>query len=307
MKYAPVLLAILFIASGCDRPAAQNNAPDPPPPVTITTAPVTRADVVEIVSIFGAVHLRQEAYLGSQFDGRLDDFSLLPGDRVRKGERIGTIVPPAREALFQVIDEMPLSARSNLKKQIRNIPLISALDGVVLEVMRHTGGVVRKGEQIVHLGDLSALDIRGDLPVRYLPAIQKTGKISISFVNYPHAPLALPLQAISGQVNEDNQTAMIRLKLNNREGKFRPGMLVELSFVGEHHSDALVIPREALLEKEGLYTVFVLNGGTVEKRAVTPGIMQDKQIEILAGVSENERVVSEKAYSLEEGMAVRVK
>jgi len=307
MKNASVLLAISLIMWGCNSPAAQNNTPGLPPPITITTASVTHTEMVTTVSIFGVVHLRQEAYLGSQFDGRLDDFSLLPGDRVRKGQRIGTIVPPAREALLQVLDEMPLSSRPNIKKQIRSIPLVSTMDGVVLEVMRHTGGVVQKGEQIVHIGALSALDIRGDLPVRYLPTIRKTKKITVSFVDYPHVPLVLSLQAISGQINETNQTVMIRLKLDNREGKFRPGMLVKLSFDGNHHLGALVIPRKALLEEGGQYAVFVLNGKTVEKRTVTPGIMQDEQIEILSGVSANERVVTGKAYSLEDGMEVQVK
>lgn len=307
MKNAFVLLAILLIAPGCDGPSAKNNAPDPPPLVTITTAPVTRADIVDTVSIFGSVHLRQEARVGSQFDGRLSDFSLLPGDRVRKGQHIGTIIPPAREALLQVLDDMPSSARPNLEKQIRTIPLISPMDGIVLEVIRHTGDVVQKGGQIVYLGDLRELDIRGDLPVRYLPTIRKTKKITVFFVNYPHAPLALDLQAISGQINQTNQTAMIRLKLGNAEGEFRPGMLVKLSFVGKHHKGALVIPRQALLEKEGVYSLFVLKGKKVEKREVRPGIQQDDHVEILSGVSANELVVTEKAYSLEDGMEVEVR
>lgn len=302
-----VLLAALIASAGCNAVSDETPRPDAGPRIAITTAPVTRADIVDTTSIFGTVSLRQQASLGSQFDGRLSDFTLLPGDRVRKGQQIGTIIPPAREALLQVINEMPAAVRPNLERQIHAIPLVSSMDGVVLEVWRHTGDVVQKGEQIVHIGDLRELDIRGDLPVRHLPTIRKAATITVDFVDYPHAPLSLPLQAIAGRVNENNQTVMIRLKLENPAGEFRPGMLVKLSFVDRGHPGALVIPRAALLEEEGVYYVFVLKENKVERREVTPGILQDSRVEILRGVEENEVVAIEKAYSLQDGMEVQVK
>jgi len=301
------LLAILLMASGCDNPSAQNQGSNAPPRVTVATAAVTRADIVDTVNIFGTVHLRQEAKVASQFDGRLSDFALLPGDQVQKDQRIGTIIPPAREALLQVIDSMPAESRPNLEKQIRTIPLLSPMDGIVLKVMRHTGDVVQKGDPIVHLGDLRTLDIRGDVPVRELPQARKTKSVRVTFVDYPHPSLDLPVEAISGQINEANQTAMIRLRLDNPVGEFRPGMLVKLAFPGERHAQTLVIPRQALLEEEGVYSVFVLDGEKVQKRNVRPGILQDNRVEIISGVQEGEQVVTEKAYSLEDGMHVRVR
>ena len=308
MNHLPIALfgILSFLASSCSSQHAENRTADPPR-IIVAAATAVRADMVDTVRIFGTVHLRQEARLGSQFDGRLSDFVLLPGEHVRKGQRIGTIIPPAREALLQVLDNMPAEARPNLEQQIRTIPLLSPIDGVVLEVLRHTGDVVQKGEQIVHLGDLRVLDIRGDLPVRDLSLVRKAKKLTVTFVDYPHAPLSLPLEAISGQVNATNQTVQIRLKLDNRTGEFRPGMLVTLSFAGERHREAVVIPRQALLEEEGVFSVFVLQGTQVEKRLVTPGILQDKRVEIVTGVQEAERVVTEKAYSLEDGMEVEVK
>jgi multidrug efflux pump subunit AcrA (membrane-fusion protein) len=84
-------------------------------------------------------------------------------------------------------------------------------------------------------------------------------------------------------------------------------MLVRLSSAGAHHRDAVVVPRPALLEEEGVYSVFVLLGNRVEKRLVKPGILQDDRVEILTGVQPGETVVTEKAYSLEDGMEVVVK
>ncbi|MDZ7290328.1 MAG: efflux RND transporter periplasmic adaptor subunit [candidate division KSB1 bacterium] len=296
-----IFAALLFVACGKE---AQTASEKPEPVVHVKTAPVSRQDMVDTLNIFGTVALRQEAFLASQFDGRLTDFSLLLGDHVKKGEQIGTIVPAEREALLQVTNQMPVEMRPLLEQQIKTIPLYSPLDGVVLEVLHHTGDVVQKGEQIVHLGDLSVLDVRGDLPVRYLPLLRRSGKIRVTFVDYPHAPLSLPLEVVSGKINTDNQTVVIRLALANPNGEFRPGMLARLTFPSETHANALTIPRPALLEEEGVFHVFVLQENKVEKRAVKVGILHDDHVEILAGVNENERVVTEKAYSLEDGMEV---
>jgi len=301
-----ILLLMLIGAAGCGNPPASDTEPAPMQ-LTVATAPVTRADMVEMITIFGTIQLRQEAHLGSQFDGRLSDFSLLPGDAVKKGERIGTIIPPAREALLQVLDSMPAGTRPALEKQIQTIPLVSPINGVVLDVMHHTGDVLQKGDAIVHIGDLRMLDVRGDLPIRYLPDIRQTKTVSVSFLDFPHPPLDLQLEAISGKINESNQTAMIRLKLNNPDGLYRPGMLAKLTFSSAQHTSTMVMPRNALLEEEGVFSAFVLNGNHVVKHEVEVGIMQDDRVEILSGLQENDLVVTEKAYSLEDGLEVRVK
>lgn len=296
-----ILAIALFVACG---KIAETATPKSAPVTRVKTAAVTRMNMTDTLNIFGTVALRQEAFLASQFDGRLSDFSLLLGDRVQKGEPIGTIVPAEREALLQVTNQMPAEMRPLLEQQIKTIPLYSPLDGAVLEVLHHAGDVVQKGEQIVHLGDLSVLDVRGDLPVRYLPLLRHTDKIRVTVVDYPHAPLLLPLEVVSGKINTDNQTVVIRLALANPSGEFRPGMLARLTFPSETHANALTIPRPALLEEEGVFHVFVLKGKIAERREVRVGILQDGAVEILSGVSENERVVTEKAYSLEDGMEV---
>ena len=302
-----LLLAAMLFTHSCGTSPAEEKTSSTSHLLTVATAPVVRASMVDTVRIFGTVHLRNQAQVGSQFDGRLDDFSLLPGDHVRKGQQIGTIIPPAREALLRTLQNMPAHVRPDLEKQIRAIPLISPIDGIVLEVMHHTGDVVQQGEQIVQIGDLHELDIRGDLPVQYLPSIRQTDQITASFVDYPHPSMNLSLQAISGQINESNQTAMIRLKLENPAETFRPGMLVRLAFAGSRHDSTLIIPRPALLEEEGVYSVFVLKDIHVERRQVEPGFLQDDRVEILSGVAADELVITERAYSLDDGMEVVVR
>ena len=277
------------------------------PVARIAVAPVVRRDMTDTVHIFGEVVLRREVELASQFDGRLEGFTLLMGDRVKKGEKLGVIIPPMREALLQVLDQIPADQRSQIAREIKEIPLYSPIDGVVLEVYRHAGDVLQKGEAIVHIGRLRTLDVHGDLPVNHLARVRGLRRIRVDFVNYDHPSMSLPVVAVGGKVNAARQTVPLRLQLDNPAGNFRPGMMVRLTFPGDHHPNTLVVPRAALLEEEGVFSVFVLQEDhTVQKRYVTPGIRHDRYVEIVSGLKEGEQVAVTQTYSLTDGMEVVV-
>ena len=311
MRYAKILgfmisWSILAAGTACTQ-KPEDVRRDGSLSVSVSIAPVTTNDIIEVIHIFGTVRMRQEARFASQFDGRLDDFSLLPGDKVKRGQRIGTIIPAAREILLKVLQDMPEDERGSLEQQIRAIALHAPIDGTVLDVWRHSGDVVDRGEEIVHVGDLTVLDIWGQLPLRYLPFARKAQKFKIRFPEYPHPEFFLPVEAFTGKIDEATQSMAIRLRLDNPEGEFRPGMITELLFPGPSRVNALTVPREALLQEEGFFHVFVLKDNRVERRPVEVGLSDENHVEIIAGVEENEHVVVEKAYSLQDGMEVSVK
>jgi RND family efflux transporter MFP subunit len=303
------MVFIVFMLNSClQKPGNEIPPPREIPRIEITTADVSRRDMVDTVWIYGEVKLRQEALLASQFDGRLDGFTLLMGDRVKKGQKLGVIIPPMREALLQVMDQMDENQKKLMSNEINEITMYSPIEGIILEVFKHTGDVVQKGEPIVHIGQLKTLDIHGDLPLSYLKGIQRIKYINVVFVNYHHDPLRLRIDAIGGQVDQAKQTVPLRLKLDNLRGEFRPGILTRLYFPGETHTNVLVIPRAALLEEEGVYSAFVLKADkTVEKRYLKTGIIQDDYVEVLSGLEEGEKVATKKAYSLIDGMEVTIK
>ena len=81
-------------------------------------------------------------------------------------------------------------------------------------------------------------------------------------------------------------------------------MRVKISFPAPVHTNAILAPRQALVEEEGEYFLFTVENGKTQKRNVDVGIMKDDIVEILSGVDENQQVAVEKAYSLKNNMEV---
>ncbi len=301
------IIIVVILISACSTEKGKEETSAKLPIVKISVAEVTRQDMSDTIWFYGDVKLRHDARLASQFDGRLSGFTLLMGDRVHKGEKLGVITPPMREALLQVIDQVDESKRKMVSDEIKEVPLYSPIDGVVLEVYRHTGDVVQRGESIVHIGQLNVLDVYGDIPLKYFRQVSKMKSLIVLFVDYNHEPVKLKIEAVGGKMDMGKNTIPVRLRLNNSMGEYKPGMIVKLNFQGEVHKNALVIPRSALLNEEGVFSVFVLKDGSkVEKRVIKAGILHDDFVEVLEGLKEDEKVATQKAYSLIDGMEVDV-
>ena len=298
---------LILVLAGCggegNLDGQGNESPSTRP---VRTLLPLRQDLADTLSIYGTVEFRRTFFLASQFAGRLDQFSLLAGDRVSDGAQVGSIIPPSREALLQVGKNLPPEVRDQLSAEVKAVPLVCPSDGVVLQVLHHSGDVLQPDEQIAHIGEDRVLQILADLPVRYLSALRPGQQVEVIFPGSTLASRTLPVATISAEVDAMKQTARVRLDLPNAAGDYHPGMLTRLSFPLALHPRALCIPRDALVEEEGLFSIFVVENGLLKKRMVATGIIAGNRVEITGGLGDNERLVAEKVYSLQDGMAVTV-
>ena len=298
---AVIIVSFLFIS--CKQKEDSSTARKLPV-LKVKTEKPQRENMVDTIKIYGEIKIRNEAHVASQFEGRLENFSKLPGDKVKKGERIGTVIPAEREALLQISNDIDDSLKYLLNNQTQPIPLYSPITGIVLSVKNHTGDFIQKGESVMHLGDLNMLDVYADLPTKYLNRVSKMKYMNLRFLSFPHPDMKLPIKAISGLVDPPKQTATIRLELDNRKNEFRPGMLALLYFPSGTHNNVITLSRNSVVEEEGVYSVFIINGNRVTEKNVKVGIFSNNRVEIISGLSENDIVVSDKAYSLTDGMEV---
>ncbi len=80
-----------------------------------------------------------------------------------------------------------------------------------------------------------------------------------------------------------------------------PGMSVEANIVTREKPNALLIPADALQGD----AVFVVDGNRLRKRDVKIGIRGTRQVEVLAGLKDGERVAAPAAPDFRDGMRVR--
>ncbi len=103
----------------------------------------------------------------------------------------------------------------------------------------------------------------------------------------------------TGTRTEENGTVPLVFDIPNPEGLLIPGTAWSAAFSTGTGQMAVVVPKAAILDDDGIEVVIVQHGGeSFERRQVKTGIRSGDRVAISAGLQPGERVVTEGAYTV---------
>lgn len=212
----------------------------------------------------------------------------------------------ARLQLFDVPEDV-IAELNRTKEPRRTIVFRAPTDGVVIEKMGIAGQMMKPGERIYRLADLSSVWVQAEIYEKDLPFV-RTGATATVRTSYgPERTFDGKVDLLLPQVQEQTRTATARIVLANRDGFLRPGMFVEVRFSTQLATDAVLVPDMAVLRSGERNTVFVaLDGGTFEPRDVALGARSEGgNYEVLSGLKAGERVVTSGQFMLDSESQLR--
>jgi RND family efflux transporter MFP subunit len=111
----------------------------------------------------------------------------------------------------------------------------------------------------------------------------------------------------SGAMSADSRTLLAELEVDNSQGEILSGSYAQVRFTEAKSQTTLTLPSNCLLfRSEGLQVGVVAPDGKVELRSITIGRDFGPNFEIVAGLSETDRVILNPADSLVSGAIVRI-
>jgi RND family efflux transporter MFP subunit len=122
------------------------------------------------------------------------------------------------------------------------------------------------------------------------------------------APRTVPgtIERVVPVVDAKTRNCSVRVVVA-RTGKLMPGMFARGAIVIANYPDALVVPKDALVEKAGQDVLFVVANGAAHVRPVTVGLTVDGEIQITSGVQAGDQIVTVGQQALKDGEKVVVK
>ena len=105
---------------------------------------------------------------------------------------------------------------------------------------------------------------------------------------------------------DQTSTFPVRIEIENYNGMIKPGMFAEVRFPLNARDNAIVLPRNTVLEDGDLRYVFVNENDTVRKVYVVTGIDNGANIEIVEGLSEGDEVVTKGQTFIADGQQVNI-
>jgi HlyD family secretion protein/macrolide-specific efflux system membrane fusion protein len=199
--------------------------------------------------------------------------------------------------------EVALSAAQD---RVRYTTIRSPIDGTVIQKGIEVGEVVTPGVQatfegkpLLTVADLSTLLVRVELNQIDVAKVPLGAKVTVHVDALPgrayEARVTRIAAASTRPASGSVEVFTIEATLSPADPAIKPGMTADVRIALDQKADVLLLPLEAVREKDGRATVTVVRAeGTPEQTSesveVKLGAASDRQQEIIAGVAEGDRV-----------------
>ena len=299
-KKIGIFLVVFIILAGSIVYITRAKQKTSPNEIVKEISPVI-GSIETFISSTGTVLPKNRLEIKPPVNGRIESILIKEGGKVKTGDILAWMSSTERAALLDAARGKGEQAVSYWEDAYKPIPLIAPIDGEVIVATTQPGQTVTTGDAVVVLSD--RLIVRAQVDETDIGKIALNKKAVISIDAYPDSKISAVVDHIYYESKTVNNVTVYEVDLVPEEIPkfFRSGMNASVDFIDRSNDDALLIPAEAVYkEKENSYVlVRQNNGGEPVRAAVKLGISDDKNVEVLSGITKYDRIiVKSKAYSL---------
>jgi Cu(I)/Ag(I) efflux system membrane fusion protein len=289
----------------------------------VRTAKVERGKLSKSVRSVGRVEYDETrlAHVHPRAAGWIEQLRLrAEGEPVRKGQALAELYAPdilsaqvdflialepqgagARQVkadkarnLLRLLD-VPEEVIRDIEKtrETRNtVPVLAPSEGVVTQLMAREGMYVTPGSEMFTIADLGKVWVMVDVFEHQLAWIAPGMAAEITVPAYPGRKWEGTVDYLYPDLDPKTRTLRVRLVFPNPDLDLKPNMFADVVIDGGPKSDALKVPREALIQTgERESVVKALKEGRFQPVDVVTGMETGQEIEILSGLDEGDEVV----------------
>ena len=180
-----------------------------------------------------------------------------------------------------------------LRINLQNTTVSSPVDGFVGKRNVDPGAMVNTNTAIASVVDISRLKLVVNVVEKDLRMVTAGDTGIVEVDAYPGEKFNGRIARVAPVLDPATRTASIEIEVPNGDKRLKPGMYARISLTVEERKNALVAPKNAVIDFENKRGVWMPND---EKRAtfvpVTLGIEGPERIEILSGLNEGDRFVT---------------
>ncbi len=220
--------------------------------------------------------------------------------RVQVDYRISTTTTGNRDekgALQRLLNlQLPQAVLDEIKRTRE--PVISfnwpsPVSGVVMQKNAIEGMMIKAGEEMMRLADLSSIWVIADIAEQDLGQVRIGLKAKVTFRAFPGEMFEGRVTFVLHELEMATRTAKVRVEIANPDHRIKHEMFADVEInAGEGEAERLVVPLSALIDSGNRQVVIVDRGeGRFEPRPVKVGLRGDGYVEIAEGIKVGENVV----------------
>jgi membrane fusion protein (multidrug efflux system) len=192
------------------------------------------------------------------------------------------------------------------KLELSYTEIVAPFDGVVAQRMAKEGNLIQLNQSMFRIVDTSRLEAVLNVPERELATLKAGQPVALRVDAAPGNVFDGSIDRVSPVVDAASGTFRVVAAFSDASGVLKPGMFGRIEVIYDERAQALTVPREAVIEGEGVPAVFVVREGRAVRTAVELGHVSGSLAEIRGGLVEGDRVVTTGKVTLRDGALLQL-
>ncbi len=167
-----------------------------------------------------------------------------------------------------------------------------------------TSGSAAQNAAVITLMDFETVRVQVPMPELEASLVRTGQPVRFSVEGLPERSFEAKVSRFTYALDDASRTMLVEADLPNSQRELRPGMYATVKVGVEKHSDALLVPVDALVMEKVNAFVFVADGNKARKTAVKIGFNDGAKVEVLSGLMGNETVILVGKLALADGQAI---
>jgi membrane fusion protein (multidrug efflux system) len=335
------LIALYFFMGQDKTGPERKSAGGRPPfggPVQVVAEPVSRQPLVKVIEALGTSRANESVTLTASLNETVRRVNFEDGDFVEAGAVLVELSDEEEEAQLaearanlnearrqltrlEDLDKQGIAAASDVDgarsqaeaAQARLNSVSARLDdrlitapfsGVLGFREVSPGSLLMSGDPITTLDDVSQIKLDFTVPETVLNQMKLGSKILARSASWGDREFAGIVRAVGSRVDPVTRAVSVRALIQNEDRALRPGMLLTVRVVTEE-KQAFMLPERVVVQVGKNAFVYAVDSKNVAHRqAVQLGTRQKGNVEIVAGISEGDRIVTQGVIKLRDGVPV---
>ena len=150
------------------------------------------------------------------------------------------------------------------------------------------------------IGNLSTVWLIANVREADAPLMHVGEPVEVHVLAFPGRVFKAKISWVAPSIDSNTHRLSVRADVENPRGELKPGMFANFSIITGEAATAPAVPQRAIVYEGDTARVWVAeDDGTIAARSIRTGRIADGMVEILAGVSAGEKVVTSGALFID--------
>ncbi|HEY0150412.1 MAG TPA: efflux RND transporter periplasmic adaptor subunit [Longimicrobium sp.] len=288
--------------------------------VSVGGMAVTRGTLVVSIKAAGQAEAGRRMSLASLVRGRIQNVAVQESEPVRAGQAVVLVDPSEHELSLrdaeantrdaearyqdllisdeQIADPVVRTQRERLARvksglesatvrltrtrtELERTRVTTPFGGRVASLRVVPGQWIEAGQELMTLVDLRPARVEVQVLESEIQNVERGSRAHVTFAAFPGEVFAGRVEMVNPLVDSGTRSARVTVSIPNADERILPGMYARVAIESKRFADRLLVPRTAILRRDGRTLLFTDDHGRAKWHYVRTGVQNDTLVEVL--------------------------